>query len=618
MRSGTSPGMGQPPPGGGQVQGQLQGAVSNALAAPSRYDLPEVQKVRDALTGQITQQFGASRKKLEEDLARRGLSASTIGGGYYGDLQGQEDTALAGMNAQLIQNQASTNAADLSASLGAGQNYVNSANSNNIAQQGLDLQGELGRGNLGVAQGQLGLGQQSLAQQGGQFQQTQGLAEKLGLGNLGLQQQSLNQSGSQFDRSLAQSGSQFDKSLAQSGSQFDRSQGLAEKLGLGGLGIQQGQLDLAREGQGIQSQQFKDQLAQALGIATMGDKTANRAVDANAALAQNDMMMKVMALLQQYGLGGTGGAGGGTGSGAGGGTQTDPNAKPDITSAVNEWKRQHPGQTPPPAASKEFSDWMTQNPQNTWGKTGPPTRTINYGGQQYTQEQWDAYRQTHPDAPSFTQSGGGSTLTPGASSYSRTSTGSTLPTNGFSGGQPTPGSRTPASGPALGASTGQGSAPTYANSTTGRPAQPPAGPSYSQAPSGGQANSTYSPPGGYSNIPGYVSPAAPSGFYDPLRAMQEASAAALKNGPQANGSQGTQYMDANNNPVSLEEGQRLTLADRTRDATDSANSFKNAGALFTDTMPAGQSMTGTDGKPVLPGGTLQDMIKTLLARYGGS
>jgi hypothetical protein len=54
---------------------------------------------RAARGAELTAQYGAERSKLEEDLAARGLSASTIGGGRYGDLAGQQARADCGAQA---------------------------------------------------------------------------------------------------------------------------------------------------------------------------------------------------------------------------------------------------------------------------------------------------------------------------------------------------------------------------------------------------------------------------------------------------------------------------------------------------------------------------------------
>lgn len=61
---------------------------------------------RAARTADLTAQFGGQRTALEEELARRGLYASSIGGGRLGDLGGQQARALAGMEAEILNKQA--------------------------------------------------------------------------------------------------------------------------------------------------------------------------------------------------------------------------------------------------------------------------------------------------------------------------------------------------------------------------------------------------------------------------------------------------------------------------------------------------------------------------------
>lgn len=329
-----------PTQNGGSLGGQLQQSVSQALATPSRYDLPQVQQTRDALTAQLAQQFGGQRKQLDEAMAQRGLGASTIGSGYYGDLAGQQDTAMANMNSQLLQNYAATQAQDLSASLGAGQNYQNAQNSNSIAQQGLGLQaGEL----TGNYNGQQTLGAQQLAQSGSQFDKNYNLQSQLGLGGLDLQKQQLAQSGTQFDKShelqsqlglgnlgvqqqqVANQNTQFGQSLALQQAQQDlNKQVQLGQLTLGQaneqlaeltqkqqnayqtaqLGQQGSQFDktfgLQSDAQKAQQQQFSDQLAQQLNLGTMSDKTANRGVDAQEALSKNDLLMKLMGIMGNF------------------------------------------------------------------------------------------------------------------------------------------------------------------------------------------------------------------------------------------------------------------------------------------------------------------------------
>ena len=66
--------------------------------------------LRKAKMDEMGAEFGAQRSQLEEDLARRGLSASTIGGGRYGDLAGQQARATATFEADLLRQQAEAEA----------------------------------------------------------------------------------------------------------------------------------------------------------------------------------------------------------------------------------------------------------------------------------------------------------------------------------------------------------------------------------------------------------------------------------------------------------------------------------------------------------------------------
>lgn len=271
---------------GGTVGGQLQQSVQHALAAPSRYDLPQVQQVRSALQQQLQTDFDARGKSLNDEMARRGLSESTIAGQRYSDLGSEQSHAMADIDAQLLQNFAATQAQDLSASLGAGQNYENSFNSKSLADRELDqgahefdLQQALAE-KLGL--GGLGLQEKQLTQQGSQFGQS--LQEQIAarLGSQGLQEKQLEQQGSQFGQSLAEQvasrmGSQGlqERQLAQSGSQFDKSfglqqaaQALNEKVQLGQMSRQDAELELqklsqsqsyelGKSGQDIQKQQLQ-------------------------------------------------------------------------------------------------------------------------------------------------------------------------------------------------------------------------------------------------------------------------------------------------------------------------------------------------------------------------
>jgi hypothetical protein len=76
------------------------------LEGPSEVQGQAYEAMRKAKADELAAQYGAERSRLEEELARRGLSASTIGAGRYGDLAGQQARAIAGFEADMLQQQA--------------------------------------------------------------------------------------------------------------------------------------------------------------------------------------------------------------------------------------------------------------------------------------------------------------------------------------------------------------------------------------------------------------------------------------------------------------------------------------------------------------------------------
>jgi len=79
--------------------------IQDILKQPAGYSNEEMAKIRAARTAELEETFGAQRSALEEEMARRGLSASTIGAGRFGDLGGQQARALSSLEANLLQQQ---------------------------------------------------------------------------------------------------------------------------------------------------------------------------------------------------------------------------------------------------------------------------------------------------------------------------------------------------------------------------------------------------------------------------------------------------------------------------------------------------------------------------------
>ena len=88
----------------------------------------------------LQRSFGAQQKQIDEEMARRGVGASSIASGYYGDLAGQQANAQASLLSGLLTNQANNEAQDRAQAQGAGQASVNSGNQQdqffkNLSQQ---------------------------------------------------------------------------------------------------------------------------------------------------------------------------------------------------------------------------------------------------------------------------------------------------------------------------------------------------------------------------------------------------------------------------------------------------------------------------------------------------
>jgi hypothetical protein len=85
---------------------------AGAPAAPPPQPMPQnlqqmaFEQMRQASRSDLESQFASQRQALEEDLARRGLAASTIGAAGIGRLGGEQARALSQLDAQLLQQQA--------------------------------------------------------------------------------------------------------------------------------------------------------------------------------------------------------------------------------------------------------------------------------------------------------------------------------------------------------------------------------------------------------------------------------------------------------------------------------------------------------------------------------
>lgn len=124
-------------PGTASVQGTLSNQIQQALTNPSAYGAPQVQAVFDMLNQQLGEDYGYQRKQLNDEMATRGLSESTIAGQRYSDLATEQARAEANMATQLATQAAQTYGQDRNSALQSGLSYTGLGNQSDQFQQEL-------------------------------------------------------------------------------------------------------------------------------------------------------------------------------------------------------------------------------------------------------------------------------------------------------------------------------------------------------------------------------------------------------------------------------------------------------------------------------------------------
>ena len=241
-----------------QARTGMLGALQQQLQQPTRFDTQAFQQIRQAQQANIQSQFEEQQRQLNEDLARRGLSASNIAASGLGRLGGAQARAMADIDAQLLQQAAQTQAADRLAALQAAQGFAELAGAQDLAQfeanrvaQAAEFQQGLQGAQFGQQQTEFERGQAfaaAQAQQAGQESAMErGLREALGVGEIirGERQQELQ--AAELTGSLGEQQTLAAQQQAEQRRQFDIQQQLQQQLGLGGLEVQRGELGLRRE-----------------------------------------------------------------------------------------------------------------------------------------------------------------------------------------------------------------------------------------------------------------------------------------------------------------------------------------------------------------------------------
>jgi len=255
---------------GQQMRQRLQQQLTEFGQAPSRYNTQAFQQIRGAQAANLQSEYQGQQKALDEELARRGLSASSIGGGRMGDLAGQQARALASLDAQLLQQAADTQAADRAQLLQAGQGFAELAGAQDLAQfeanrvaQAATFENQLRAAQFGQDQyAQAGQEAFSAAQAEESAMQNARQFDLSALGQTGTLSLDLQRLLGQQDIERAQLTGQLGgvttlagQQQAEQVRQFNIQQALAQQLGLGGLSVQQQEV-------GLKQQQIQNQASQ--------------------------------------------------------------------------------------------------------------------------------------------------------------------------------------------------------------------------------------------------------------------------------------------------------------------------------------------------------------------
>jgi len=163
-----------------QTREALLAQIQQQLAQPTRFDTDMFNQIRQSQAANLQSEFQGQQQFLNEEMARRGISASSIASGRFGDLLGQQARALSDLDSRLLQFAAETQAQDRLASLRGGMDFAELASSQDLSEFEANRVGQAQRFQEELQSARFG-------EEMRQFDVQQALAELLGVGGLGLQ-----------------------------------------------------------------------------------------------------------------------------------------------------------------------------------------------------------------------------------------------------------------------------------------------------------------------------------------------------------------------------------------------------------------------------------------------
>jgi hypothetical protein len=174
-----------PSAGTNSVNSATQDAVLKLLGQSDPYSSDVAKSTFDRLAGGIDDQYDVENQHIQEEMARRGITASTIYGGRLQDSNAMRKSAREDLASRILDTQAQTNSAARAAAISAG-NTVGSQSFNEDASSA-QIRDALARGNFSDA---LSAFQANQAAQGQSFNQgEQALQDYTNFGQQGFNNQ---------------------------------------------------------------------------------------------------------------------------------------------------------------------------------------------------------------------------------------------------------------------------------------------------------------------------------------------------------------------------------------------------------------------------------------------
>lgn len=214
-------------PGGvGGTSNQVSSLLQQMMQNPTAYDDTVIKAQRDAAMGTLDQQSRAMQSQLDEEMARRGVYASSVAGGRMGDLAANRLQAIRDLESTFLTNRADAmdRGRQAAAGLGLQADSLNQQGSLAAARMGLDAQmansdNAFRYSNLGEQSRQFGAGLgRDYAQMGMQDRQF-GAGLDRDYARMGMDDR-------QFGADLGMRDRQFGANLAQNDRQFGANYGL--------------------------------------------------------------------------------------------------------------------------------------------------------------------------------------------------------------------------------------------------------------------------------------------------------------------------------------------------------------------------------------------------------